>query len=253
MMLALLSAPTLAADTPADLYSGYALNNARLIGLSPAGAKLWAEHILQAGDWQKWRGQAEAHARFTRQLALEQVDWALLEQLAGESSSEEARAFRVRRQGSVDKALQLTAGDRKAIGAFLLSGSQRRSEAIAPTPELTRAALGSVLGSTGLSGQGMDALVEASREGATDARAETDFEKEIGEQLSKERPDPRILKELVTRFAAAEGERALASQKRLIRVARRLTPDDRQRLGRALADIATEELDSTKPVLDFVP
>jgi hypothetical protein len=256
MFLALMSAPALAADTPADRYARYALNNARLLGLTPEGTALWAEHIQRTGDWLEWRRVTEIEAEIGRQLARVEVDWRLLDQLASDYASESARAVRVRKQRTVDTALQLTAKDRKAIGAFLEQTSRRRTGSSTLPPNLPQAASDAATGffrSFGLSAEGTELLIQAARQQEASTSTRIILEGVVGEQLSRDQPDSRILDNVVAKFAAEEGRLARSEKKRLIQVAKQLRPADRQRFGRVLRDAAAEGLNDMKPVLEIVP
>jgi hypothetical protein len=223
--------------------------------LTPGGAALWAKHIQRVGNWREWQKVTEIEVELARELAQEEVNWGLLERLTSDYAAESGRLARLRRQGTVDTALRLSGDDRKAIGAFLKRRSQRQAEAAVP-PNVLSAASEFASGfyrSFGLSAEGAEMLIEAAREEQASDPARLDFDRAIGEHLSRDEPDPRKLNDLVDRLTADETRLARSEKSQLIRVAGRLTLSDRQRFGRAMADAATESLNSAKPVLEIVP
>jgi hypothetical protein len=256
MLLALLPAAARSMDPSPDRFAGYAVNNARLLGLTPEGTALWAKHIHHVGQWREWQRVTEIEAEIGRELTFKDVDWRLLERLASEYGTELGKAAGARRQRTVDTALQLTRKDRRAIGAFLKRKSQRRSEApiLLPSPPHAVSDIAfNFYRPFGLSAEGFELLIETAREERASDLGRFELSTEIGEQLSRDEPDPRQLNDLVARFAAEETRLATIEKRRLIRVAGRLTVDDRQRFGRSLAGTATGSLNDGKPVLEIVP
>lgn len=253
--LALTSNPALAVQTPSDPYAGFALNNARLLGLSAEGTALWAKHIQQAGNGREWDRLGRLEAEFGVQLAKETVDWRLIERLASDFSIESGRAARLRRQGTVDTALKLTGKDRRAIGAFLEGQSQRDLKPASLSPSLLQTLTEAAAGwyqSLGISAEGTEMLIESSRKHSAAKSARFKLDGAIGEHLAREQADPNTLNDLVAQLAAEEAKLVLSDKRELIRVAGQLTPTDRQRLGIFMGAAATESANG-KPVLVIVP
>ena len=256
VLLALGPTPALSVQEPANLHASHALSFGRLLGLTPEGSSLWARHLLRTGDWQDWKRLTQVEAEIGRQLASEQSDWRLLERLADDYGAESGRAARVRRQSSVDTALQLTGRDRKAIGAFLEQQAQQGKTPTPLSPALAQnvgAAAAGLYRSMGFSAAGTDMLIQSSRASSARRSGRSEAEQAIGRQLSRQEPDRTVLNSLVAKWAEDQARLARLDQTDLIAVARRLTSSDRQRLGRVLRDGASQDLAGSKPMLELVP
>jgi hypothetical protein len=254
--LAFVPTPAASVQAPTNLHADHAFSLGRLLGLTPEGSALWARHLLQAGDWQYSRELTQLELEIGRQLASERSDWRLLERLANDFGAKSGRAARVRRHSSVNTALQLTGRDRKAIGAFLQQQAHRQKTPTPLSPALEQNVATGAVGlhrSMGLSAAGTELLIQGSRASSAKRSAGSEAEEAIGRQLSRQEPDRIVLNGLVAKWAADQARLARLQQLNLIEVAKRLSPSDRQLLGRVLGNSVSQELAGSKPVLEIVP
>lgn len=254
--LSLMPAVAAAEEAPFQRYARYALNNARLLGLTPQGTTLWAQHLMSTGDWRKWRRATEIETLIGQQLALDEPDRRMLQQLAKDFATESARAAQVRKQRTISTAMQLSARDRKAIGAYLEERSRRELRPAIHRADLAPAVAAAVSGfysSFGVSPQGTKMLVEAAAKAVEAPRTREKIELAIGEQLRRDRPDRQTLNDLVKKYAAEEARLERLDKEGLIENGFMLAPADRKRFAAFLARSAAESLTNAKPVLEIVP
>lgn len=106
-----------------DLIAQSAEAIANVIGLSPDGARIWKELVVERSSYDAFNRSDEIDLAIGKELAADAPDYARLAQLA----DERVRAAAQREQEEIDQLLdisrRLSPNDRKAVGRFLVRGA----------------------------------------------------------------------------------------------------------------------------------
>ncbi|PSJ40664.1 hypothetical protein C7I55_10130 [Sphingomonas deserti] len=253
LVLALVANPALAASpSPEDLER--VQSTSQLIGLSPDGTRIWAEHALASSDFRDWQKLYRIEQAFGEQIALAEPDPRSLVRLTAELAAEHGQRARAKKDGLIAAAFRLSPQDRRTLGAFIVSGADealKPSRPFAGATELASAWMRMI----GVSEEGIKRLVERENRDARpdDRHPRAKIERAIGEQLASPNPSRANLDELVAAYAAEESRLARREKENLTSVALTLSAADRRVIGSFLAEQAAKELAEAKPVLEVLP